>query len=285
MARKSGPQGLHRGFVEQFVEECRAFDVAPPASLIRGLELLDAADDHAADRKLSNLLSLSPDEIAPLLVDLSIRRHAGRSEMTPDGLGAGAAQFSEQLLIEMRTAVLPELEQVVADLRPVFDEAARPFVAAAREYGFTHATTSDEVIERADEGAAAAWRNLRHAEAALLPVVSFRRSISEVFDIAPTRDTLASSLQAFGQFSVNYSVCFAEGENWSLDDGYVLDQHRTHIDWLALAAGGLRLNSPAEVEEKIRARVAAQRTALPKGESAASAHARIASLERAAGLR
>jgi hypothetical protein len=60
---------------------------------------------------------------------------------------------------------------------------------------------------------------------------------------------------------VNFSVCFAAGDNWSLTDGYVTSPYATHLDWLAIAARGLRLNTPSEVAAKITARERAERSA------------------------
>ena len=242
MARKTAPQPLHLGFARQFADDCRALGVEPPASLEKGFELMAVAEEFRADPTLTGLLELASADVAPMLVDLSVRQHEGR--LGRFGLGAGLDVFSEQLRMEMREAAIPELERVVADLRPQFDELAQPLIVAAQRYGFTTATTSDEVINRADEGASAAWRNLRQVGAALEPIAALRRRMSEIFDVSPTRETIEDRLQPFGQFSVNYSVCFAGSENWSLEDGYVTTEQRTHLDWLALAVNGLRLNSP-----------------------------------------
>jgi hypothetical protein len=144
----------------------------------------------------------------------------------------------------------------------MFDERAEPIVVAAQRYGFTLATTSDAVINLADEGAIAAWRDLRKAWAGIEPIVKLRRLMSEVFDVAPTRELVKNSTLRFDAgVSLNFSVCFAAADNWNLEDGFVTDDSRYQLDWLQLAVGGLRLNSPAEVAEKIAERSREQRAA------------------------
>ncbi|MBP2419668.1 hypothetical protein [Microbacterium imperiale] len=255
----TAPQ-LQVGGAMEFVEICRSFDVEPPAALVRGLELLDIADEFRDDRPLPRLLDLAPEEVGPLITDLSIRRHAGSGALNPDGLATGASAFAEKLLAEMREATLPELDRIVSDLRPRFDELAKPLLVAAQEHGFTSATTSDDVITQSP-AAIEAWRALRHAEAALEPIADVWRSMTTIFAVEPTRSTLPTAHQHNSQHSVNFSVCFAAGENWSLDEGFVTSQYRSHLDWLAIAARGLRLNSPTEVGEKIATRDRQQRAA------------------------
>ena len=52
--------------------------------------------------------------------------------------------------------------------------------------------------------------------------------------------------------NVDYSAAFAADNNWSLDGGFYIDNNRAgHLNWLSLAGGGLRLNSPDEVRAKI----------------------------------
>jgi hypothetical protein len=104
------------------------------------------------------------------------------------------------------------------------------------------------------------------AGAALEPIAGLWRLISEVFDVAPTRATLGLQ-EHNSSFSVNFSVCFAAGENWSLADEYTTSRYGNRVDWLAIAATGMRLNTPSEVADKIekreRQQVAAARRAQP----------------------
>jgi hypothetical protein len=257
----------------EFVETCGSFGIEPPAALLRGLHLLDLVDNFASESAMPTLLDIDPADIAPLITDMSIRRHAGAGQTVPDGLATGVAAFTGKLLAEMREATLSELDRVVTDLRPRFDELAKPFVVAAQEHGFTAATTSDDVITRSG-AAIEAWRDLRRAEADLEPVADVWRAMTEIFAVEPTRASLPAEIENNGSFSVNFSVCFAADDNWSLGDGYVTSQYRTHLDWLAIASGGLRLNTPTEVAAKIAARERHER-----GSARAAAEAQQAARE------
>ncbi|MGA1828749.1 hypothetical protein [Microbacterium sp.] len=258
------------GQAREFAESCALLGVRAPEAIERGARQIDLIRDFTADQTPpAGLLSFTAEQIQALVVDLSVRRH--ESTVGANGLSHGAWQVEEQITREVREAVLPDLERVTEELRPVFDEAAAPIVAAAQRYGFTLATTSDEVINRADEGASTAWRNLRSAWTAVQPIFDLRRQMSEVFGVSPTRATVESRIRHFNQYSVNYSACFAAGENWSADDGFTTDEHRTQLDWLALAVGGLRLNSPAEVEVKIADRIKRDRQTVARAGGAKQA--------------
>jgi hypothetical protein len=188
MPRKSTPQKLRQSEALEFVELCRGLDIAPPAALVRGLELLDAAEAFHTERPLASILDLDDAEIGPLITDLAIRHHAGRGATTPDGLGAGVDAFTEKLLAEMCEHTLPDLDRIVVELRPQFDELARPLIVAAQEPGFTSATTSDDLITWS-AAAIEAWRALRSAEATLEPLAGVWRAMTEIFAVEPTRAT------------------------------------------------------------------------------------------------
>ena len=251
MPRHDAP-ALHAGIARSFADDCRRLGVEPPAALVKGLAVLEVAEQIEAAEPAGGLLDLTPDDVRARITELAVRRH--QSNTSGVGLRPGVTAFTEQLMPELRRATLPELERIVEELRPLFEERSEPIVVAAQRYGFTLATTSDEVINRADEGASAAWRDLRRAWAAIDPIVKLRLRMSEVFGVSPTRATMPDRVRAFTTHSVNYSVCFAAGDNWSMDDGFVTNEQRTQLDWLALAVGGLRLNSPAEVDAKIASR-------------------------------
>lgn len=250
---------VHLGLAGKFATACEKLGVRAPESIALGLRQIELANAAAAYQPPRGVLSLSPDEIREHVIDMSVRRHHSRNDGT--GLEPGVFRFNELVQQEVAAAVLPELERVVADLRPMFEERAQPIVVAAQRFGFTLATTSDAVINLADEGASAAWRDLRTAWSSIDPIVRLRRQMSEVFEVAPTRATIPERLRLQSDVSVNPSVCFAAGDNWDLEDGFVTDVSRSQLDWLQLAVGGLRLNSPTEVAEKIADRTRATRAA------------------------
>lgn len=240
-----------------FAVRCEHLGVTPPKVIARALELFEIANAYQAD-PVGSVLGLTDKQARDRVADLAIRRHTSGLMATP-GMTPGVLEFHELLASEVREAALPELDGLVASLQERFAELAAPLVLAAQEYGFTSSTTSDQVIELADEAASAAWRGARKAWSSIAPVVGLRIDVSKVFEVSPSRAEMTWNTfpRNLGDTPVNYSVAFAAGDNWSLDGGYYLEGRTVgHLDWLALAAGGLRLNTPSEVAAKIAARPA-----------------------------
>lgn len=247
-----------------FKASCESVGVELPASVARGLELIDIAY-AAAEIAPVTLLDLTDEQVLDRITDLAIRSHTGILESdwfgSTIGMSPGIARFVDALLTEVRGATLPHLETMVESLQPSFEELTGPLVTAARDFGFTWQTKSDDVILLADENASQAWRDVRAAIPKLGPIVNFRKTISQVFDVSPTEaETQQRTVwERRPDVPVNWSVCFAADDNWSLDEDYVIEgTKRSHIDWLALAAGGLRLNTPDEVRAKLHARKTGQ---------------------------
>lgn len=261
---------VNRMSLLEFAEACRGFDLDPPAAVARGLALIDAAEAVAENKPLTDLLQMEADDVAPLVAEMSIRRHVSVG-LDADGLGVGVEKFTAQVLREVRSAAVPELDGLVEALRPQFDELAKPLTVAAQHYGFTLTTTSDDVINRSAD-AIDAWRALRHAGAAMEPIAEFWRLTADVFGLAPSRRLNTSRQNAIEhQYAANLSVCFAAGENWSLAGEYVTHEYRTQVDWLAVAKVGLRLNTPSEVAAKVGERQKRELHAGLRGAAAATA--------------
>lgn len=244
-----------------FKGACERAGLEVPSAIIRGLELIEVAHQQAAP-PAGSLLELTDDAVNGLITDLSIRTHQGHSASSR-GLAPGVEQFKEQILAEVREASIPELDRLILELRPKFEEVAKPLVTAAQVYGFTLATTSDSVIELADEDASKAWRDARAAWHAIIPLARLRTQISDAFNVSPTREETAQMFFTAGVFDTgflsgrpaDYTVCFAAGDNWSYDGAYaVSEKKQTGTDWFALAAGGLTLNTTAQVREMQAAR-------------------------------
>lgn len=242
---------------------CRELSIETPPPIVEGLHRLAVAAEHA-DPPPMKLLNLSDDEVRARVTDLAVRTHSYTNSGTGVGLAVGIEQFTSQLLAEVREETMPHLERIVAAMRPAFDAAAEPLVTAAQVYGYTWATTSDEVVDRADEEASTAWQDTRVALGAIQTVARMRIQLSRMFDLSPTPDDVNEHYLRQGQFDVrvsedqlDYSVCFAEYDNWNFNRGFYIEPNRggKHmLDWLALAAGGLRLNTPDEVHQKIHVR-------------------------------
>lgn len=232
-----------------FASMCAQQGLHAPAAIARGLELIDIAE-RARHVEQRSLLELTDEQLYEHIVELSIREHDRDGKATQRGLRPGILAVTTSLINEVRVAVMPELEGIIDQLRPQFAELVAPLELAAREFGFTYGTTSDDVINMADEAASDAWRAVPAAWTAIAPIVSLRIKMAQLFESLPT----TSEARVLGALP-NTSVCFAAGDNWSSTKGYYLDAKTVgHLDWLDLAAGGLRLNSPAEVLAKRAAR-------------------------------
>lgn len=255
-----------------FQVSCEAAGVAVPASIERGLELIAIAQQQStmAPRPL---LELADSDVADWVTESAIRAHNGSNGWDDsNGMTPGVDAFVTQVTNEVRDAVLPELEFIIVEQQPRFEELAAPLVAAAQRFGFTGSTSSDHVIDLADEDASAAWRATKPAMAAIEPIARFRVKISTMFDLSPTAAESVSNAFDRTQIAraendgIDYSICFAAEHNWSTDGAYYLEgrgKARGQLDWIALAAGGLRLNTPDEVVAKRKAKAAALRAVAP----------------------
>lgn len=245
--------------LHMFVLACEGLGIEPPASVVNGLRLVRVAAAHG-EPPARELLTMSDAEVRDHVTDLSIREHRGHDAMTSSqGMGPGIMKFRDELAREAHAAAFPQLEQIVVDLQPAFETAAAPLVVAAKDYGFTATTDPGEVIDLADENASAAYRAMRSAWAGVQPIASFRILMSKTFDLSPTPAEVIEKVYGGGPVAsdppINWSVLFAAGDNWSLEDRYLVEAKRgNHLDWLALATGGLRLNTPDEARAKIAAR-------------------------------
>jgi hypothetical protein len=242
---------ITRGSLAQFDIACRAADLETPASIRRALELLNVIDDY---RRLppASYLAMTDDEARKRVKDLTIRHGTFGTE---SGFSRGSSAFQASLLEELAAAVVPELDHLIVELQPAFDEAAAPIVTAAQVYGFHWGTTSDDVIDRNDDKATAAWRDTRTAIAAIRPIAQLRVLMSKLFGLSPTLGDAESLLHRWGDLDeslISHSICFAAGDNWALDGTYNLRRKAGGIfDWLAIASGGLHLNTDAEVKDKL----------------------------------
>jgi hypothetical protein len=236
-----------------FAASCERLGITIPEPITRGLHLIDVARAH--ERKPSgSLLDLSDDELRDRVTALAIRQHDGGRGSTL-GMAPGVEIVLEQLGDEVRASTLPYLEQMIVDLQPAFEEAAISLVIAAQRHGITYATSTDTVIDQAPE-VIEAYRAGKRAWIAMQPIATFRKLISTTFGLAP-----------HDGYGADFSVLFAAGDNWGYDGRYYLEgKTQSHLDWYALAAGGLRLNGLTDVETKLRERrakdlAAAQRSA------------------------
>lgn len=252
--------------LRQVAALCEFVDVDTPQPVVRGLELAAAARAFIVPRPRV-LLTLDDGDLPDVLTDLAIREHAG-SRGGQVGMEAGMDVFERQLLDEVYTATLPILDDLIVGLRPRFDEAVAPIVTAVREYGFTINTSAEQVLERRDWAAGEAILNARDAWASIQPLITLRQRLSDIFNVSPTRAEAANQrISTYGATlgaPVDYSVAFAAGDNWSTTGEFNLERkHPGVVNLAALAAGGIRLNTPTEVREKLHAQFWAEHGHVP----------------------
>ena len=247
----------------QFKTACETAKISVPAPIVRGLELIEVAKLQGA-APTGGLLDLSDDAVSDRITELSIREHQGYNAESR-GMAGGVRLFTERMLAEIREASLPDLDELISGLRPEFEKLAKPLVTAAQVYGFSLATTSDYVVDLADEKASKAWRDARTSWHLIQPLARLRIQISEAFQVSPTRQDLQNRFFEAGVFDpgviarssskLDYSICFSAGESWSVDHAYGITTGKGgSLDFFAIAAAGLTLNSPSKVREKLEHR-------------------------------
>lgn len=241
----------------EFDAKCRALGIEPPEALARGLELRSTAQEFVRKPHASDLLSLTDEETRDYVTALSIREHDRDGLASSRGLRSGVSQFTTELAGAVSSAVLPELDRMVEGLQTRFREDAEGLIVAAQVHGITVDTSPAQVVEREDQAFTAAYNAMKRSWLAIQPVVEFRILMSKVFEVSPTLDELRALSPLPGVIdhdTMNWSVAFTDGQ-WSPGTGLLVDnKHRSHLDWLALARGGLRLNTPTEVSRMLAER-------------------------------
>lgn len=233
--------------LEVFLAQCTELGVKPPAALVRGRELRDLATAHIEDPQVPPL-SASDDDFLGYFESLAIRRFTAQDGWTP-GLKIILPDIDQALLPQIQADSAGDLDRIVQDLQKRFAELSKPIVTGARQYGFTLSTTSDDIIARRDVKAVDAWADVREAWHRIAPIAHLRQQMSRTFQVAPIAHAAAGGW-AVPIGGIDYSVAFAGGDNWTTDGtSYVDGDLAGTIDWLKLAAEGLRLNTPTDVAE------------------------------------
>lgn len=244
----------------EFQAAAEAAGVQVPEAITRGLGLIDAAEAYGKQPPAEHLLNAKPAQIPKLVDAFAVRQHVTGHPFEKTGLRPGVDRLVDGLLVEIEQAVRPELDGMVESLRPRFDTAVAPFITGAQQYKFTYQTTSDDVILLADEAASACWRDIRTASRQVDELVSFRRLLSETWGVSPTVAEItdlresATRMVEVVPMELDDSVSYAAGD-WSYDGSFSVGHDpRRGVDWLGLAAHGLRLNTPSEVKAKLKKR-------------------------------
>lgn len=253
---------MSRERLTEFKVMCERHDLEVPEIVTQSLDLIDTVQLFAAtpERKV---LDMSADEAREYVTEISIRDHVTKTDLYR-GLDSGVVKFKDQIWAEIRENIRPDLDRIVTELQPRFAEAAAPIIEGATRHGFTYATTSDQLVRAGDLNAVELWRTVGQSWAAIRPLARWRARLSELFEVSPTTQEALRFGDHRGGVG-NWSVCFAAGESWSLTSGYHIEDTPSlaGLDWFALAAGGgLRLNTPSEVREKLVKRARKQQIQL-----------------------
>ncbi|WP_158375551.1 hypothetical protein [Cellulosimicrobium cellulans] len=246
---------FHVGRISTLRAAIEQFGATVPDSIARAEQLL-LAGQAFVDQEAGSVLSLTDDHVAENIIQRSWRAHVSHAPLQmspPVGAEAGFETFKRALVVELLADVRGRVPDLIAEVRGDFDMAADVMVTAVQEFGFTYNTTANDVIDMDNPDAVRALRETRPAWRALVRIERGLRDLLAALDIATPLDPRN---RAIGD-PPDLSAYFAAGEIWSDNGGYHIEQ-RTQggIDWFALAAGGLRLNTPSEVEAKISGRAA-----------------------------
>lgn len=238
----------------EFKVLCESNGIRVPDIVTRGIEAIDSARSYT-ERRQVRVLDLSAEQMRSFVRDESIRAHSDDGSVSSRGYRPGFDRVSEQAWAEVREQIGPALDKLVVGQRKKFERIVAPIVEGAQKYGFKYRTTSDEVVRAGDPKGMLAWRDVGYAWASVKPIAQFRVKLSQIFDVSPTWGE-ARDLGSIDPGSRNWSVCFAAGDEWSMTDGYHIEDQPsvTGLDWFAIAQGGLRLNTPTEVRAKIAER-------------------------------
>jgi nucleotide-binding universal stress UspA family protein len=227
-----------------------------PDAVRKAIALADAAEAAYA-RPHRRVLDLDPTE---LIAHAAL--HAAYNE-PPSGVSPmrqALMDLAEQAAREAAEVLRSGgIDTVIEQLRPEFDDAAK-VVREAAALGIRSDTSPQWVMDAGPE-AVTAWQRLRPALRRLDEIATIRVAISTSLHVAPVLERMQSLAGPTADVgAVDYSCAFVDPAS----AGFTIDGSSYHgrrvsagIDWLRLAPGGLRLNSPSEVEQMLAVRAAA----------------------------
>lgn len=237
-----------------------SFGAPVPAALATAVSVAETAMEAAGDQT-RDVLDMTEDELREHVRLLALYKQNHVAEAA----GRVAERAASEAGARLRAG---EIDEVILSLRPSFDQAAE-IVTTAAGYGITAHTSAEQVLALPD-AALAAWRPLKAALGTLGKVDSMRRQLSVDLGVIPTSTEMWSQNSAAWRAGnrIDYSVCYAAGDNWAMDgtfyitppsqrglDGVPTNPHPTDdIDWFRMAGGGLHLNTVAEIQTKLDAR-------------------------------
>lgn len=203
----------------------------------------------------TDLLDMTDDQVRAVFERESLRQiDGGNSYLT------AATYVGERALAEAADRLRAgDVDKLIKALRPEFDKHAKIVVAAAG-YGITARTTPAEILDRDDSKVTAVWKGLSAALTGLNSILNARAHLSRTLGVSPTieQHNIVNQLGFFDTPNrvFDWSVTVAGGDNWSANGATHIDgRPELGLDWLNLARGGLHLNTPAEVDEKIANRM------------------------------
>lgn len=239
--------------LRRFSAKANKLGLGLPESVRRALHVIDVAN-KAPLRAPVDVLQLTDKKIYDEVVTRTVHNipatRNGAYGVSGGGLAAGIESIKQAAIDAGLRGALPELDGMIEQLRPQFDEHARHFVAAAQDYGFSLRTRTDAVVDLEDNAAVDLWRACRDSWGPINEIAQFRNLICTAFELAPY-ETEYPGANLDRTTEIDFSVNFAAGDNWDTTGVYYVDGRiGAHINWFQLAKGGLRLNTISEVNDK-----------------------------------
>ncbi len=153
--------------IESLLADLRREGVAPPSETIRALELAQAVKDlHQPPDVHAWIRDVDLDSVSPQQVYDYLRLALADTGLTTGALGPNiVATGTDALTARAASALVADLDRIIAELRPAWDQAAA-LLHKASKAGIRATTTAADAIAMGDE-AVAAWRTLAQPLAVL----------------------------------------------------------------------------------------------------------------------
>lgn len=181
-SRRLGHPLANQAELAELLVELRRYGVEPPADTVRALELLVGVQQV---RRPANfrawLASADLDDL-----DVETVWEFARSALTDTGLTTGGigpnvlGGIHTELVNHAAAALVSDLDRILSDLRPTWDQAAKVVTSAANT-GLRSSTTPTEVIDLGND-AVEAWRNSQKSLSVLDRLWTLRNKLALLAD-------------------------------------------------------------------------------------------------------
>lgn len=255
------------GDVRDLTGQLDRLGFTPPPALARAAEVIAVTEAERVSDDAHPCLDMSDEQILEYARGRALRIHP---QVGPHPYSSVLVAIGEQAALEAGDRLRAgEVDQIIEALRPRFDKAAAAYARAAG-LGITSTTTAEQILAKRLATVTEAWYALDDARSVLEAVAAIRIRLSNRLDVSPTwRDFDILDDATIDRGAIDYTAAFAAADDYSTDFGrYLRRSPAAGIDWLGLAAGSLRLNTPSEVKAKYAARWRTLHPAVPLDQTA-----------------